>query len=171
MTYTDISADSSIQDKISWANECYKKNKETFLRDKKLKALLESFHKAASQSLKEMSEIGIVSECRKCEEEDGGTCCGAGIENRYSGTLLLINLILGAKLQHKRIDSQGCYFLGGQGCSLRARHVICVNYICQKITDTIPHQMIQQLRENEGTELETLFLFNERIKTILRELK
>ena len=96
MIYDDVSADSSIEEKTSWAAASYQKYKNVLIRDKKIQHLLDKFRKASSESLHEMFEIGLVDECRKCEEEEGGACCGAGIENRYSGTLLLINLLLGA---------------------------------------------------------------------------
>ena len=45
--------------------------------------------------------------------------------------------------------------------------MICINYICQKITDTIPKQTLQHLREKEGDEITALFLLNEKIKSTL----
>jgi hypothetical protein len=171
MAFITISADSSIEEKISWADACYRKYKNNFLEDVKIQKLLNDFQKASSESLEEMIGIGLVEECRKCEEEEGGACCGKGIENRYSGTLLLINLLLGTKLPSKAPDPKSCFFLGTKGCSLSARHVICVNYICKKITDSIPGQALNHLREKEGTELDILFILNEKIKSVLRNLK
>ena len=171
MAYREISAGSNIQEKVDWAHTCFKKHKKTLLDDIKVNQLLENFNKAASESFKEMIETGLVEECRKCEEEEGGACCGAGIENRYSGTLLLINLLMGVALPSKQEDKRSCFFLGKRGCMLKARHVICVNYICKKITDNISEEAINHLRNLEGLELEILFILNERIKAILRELK
>lgn len=171
MIYDDVSANSSIEEKTSWAAASYQKYKNVLIRDKQIQHLLDKFRKASSENLHEMFEIGLVDECRKCEEEEGGACCGAGIENRYSVTLLLINLLLGAKLSAKAPDPKSCFFLGDKGCSLIARHVICVNYICKKITDSIPSQAINHLREKEGIELDILFILNEKIKSVLRELK
>ncbi len=170
MAYLEIPVDRPINEKISWAENCLDRYKNTFLADKKIKKLLGEFLAASSVSLKEMVEIGIVDECRKCEEEEGGTCCGAGIENRYSGSLILINLLLGVKLPREAPDTKSCFFLGSRGCSLRARHVICVNYICRKITGSIPDHMINRLREKEGLELDILFILNEHIKALLRRL-
>ena len=170
MDFITISSDSSIEEKVSWADACYQKYKNTFLEDKNILKLLDDFRETSLESLKEMNEIGMVYECRKCEEEEGGACCGKGIENRYSGTLLLINLLLGVILPAKAPDPESCFFLGGQGCSLIARHVICVNYICKKITERIPGYALNGLREKEGVELETLFILNEKIKSALRNI-
>jgi len=171
MGYEEISADSSIEEKISWAARACRKYRDALINDKNIQNLLEKFRKASSDSLQEMIESGLVDLCRECEEEEGGACCGKGIENRYSGTLLLINLLLGIKLPQSAPDSRSCFFLGEKGCSLKARHVICVNYICKKITGRIPGQILNHLREKEGTELDTLFLLNEKIKSVLRNLK
>ena len=170
MSYIEIPVDRPINEKISWAVNCFKRYKNTFLDDNNTANLLREFQDASAESLKEMIKIGLVDECRKCEEEEGGACCGTGIENRYCGSLLLINLLLGVKLPGEAPDTKSCFFLGPRGCSLRARHVICVNYICRKITDRIPGNMINRLREKEGTELDILFILNEHIKAVLRRL-
>jgi hypothetical protein len=159
MTYIGISSDSRIEEKISWADTCFKNNEKALLGNKKIKQLIEEFLKASSESFKRMIEIGLVDECRECEEE-----------NRYSGTLLLINRLLGVKLPARAPDTKSCFFLGLKGCSLKARHVICVNYICKKITDRIPGHALNSLREKEGKELDTLFILNEKVKSVLRNI-
>ena len=121
MNFISISADSSIEEKISWANACYKKYKNTLLNDKNILKLLHEFRNASLESLKEMNETGMVDECRRCEEEEGGACCGKGIENKYSGILLLINLLLGVNLLLKPSDPKSCFFLGKNGCQLSDR--------------------------------------------------
>jgi hypothetical protein len=46
--------------------------------------------------------------------------------------------------------------------------VICVNYLCNKITDRINPQKLKALREKEGIELDILFRLNERLKKVLQ---
>ena len=156
-----------IEDKIVWAENCYRKAGGRLLEDEGIADLLKNLKAAARASHSEMIMAGMVNECRDCEQKEGGSCCGEGLENKYSGTLLLINLLLEKKLPRKRYDLSSCYFLGRKGCLLLARHVICVNYICDKITDRIEPEKIVTIREKEGVELETLFLLNERIRKIL----
>ena len=164
MSIPEISIDSSIEEKIQWAEDCYQNLGAKILQDDKIKALLLQFRKTVKISHKEMSIVGVGDECRECVEKEGGSCCGAGLENRYTGRLLLINLMLNRALPRSRKDPKGCYFLGDQGCTLLARQVICVNYICKKITDHIDPDDISALREKEGVELGILFILNERIK-------
>ena len=139
------------------------------LEDRGVGDLLKRLYAAIEKSRQAMVAAGIADECRQCERHEGGSCCGAGLENKYTGTLLLINLLLGIKIPSKRTDPSNCYFLGNEGCRLLARHVICVNYLCRKITDRIDPKGTALLREAEGRELDLLFRLNEHIKEILRE--
>lgn len=139
------------------------------LADPAVADLLTRLRKAVADSRQAMVAAGIADECRQCERYEGGSCCGADLENRYTGTLLLINLLLGIELPSKRTAPSNCHFLGHAGCRLLARQVICINYLCRKITDRIDPEPIARLREAEGREVELLFLLNERIKQFLRE--
>jgi hypothetical protein len=169
MAFAEISMNSPIEEKIIWAKRCYQTQKDQFLEDEKTDNLLKKFKGAVAASHAAMTSTGIESECRRCEEKEGGSCCGSGLENRYSGVLLLINLLLDRELPDKRRDPPGCFFLEKTGCALLARHVICVNYLCKKITDRIASEKIADLRDREGIELEILFHLNERIIKILRD--
>ena len=146
---------------------CYKSFSGTLIQDKTISVYLTRIEDAIQASHKEMGETGILDICTDCEKNEGGSCCGAGLENKYDGRLLLINLLLDVRLPRKRHDKESCFFLGEGGCLLKARHVICVNYLCKKITDQIDPHQLNALREKEGIELEILFLLNERLKTVL----
>ena len=163
-----ISIDNTIEERIQWAKDCYETYRELFSNDKKTEELLDNLRLAAEVSHKTMVDAGILAECRKCVDSEGGSCCGAGLENKYSGVLILTNLLLGVLLPDSRYDPKGCYFLGETGCTLLARHVICINYLCKKITDTIDKKRIAILRDKEGLEIGILFLLNERLKEILK---
>ena len=114
-----------------------------------------------------MTETGVVDECRRCEEVEGGSCCGSGIENRYSEVLLLINLLLGAPLPEGTERPGSCYFLGETGCTLRARHVLCVNYLCARLRQRLTPAQFSRLQDASGEELETEFRCYETFKRFL----
>jgi hypothetical protein len=143
-------------------------HKEYLLSDNAISNNLVELKEAVQISRHEMAGIGMLEECRDCAEKKGGSCCGSGIENKYSGTLLLINLLLDCDIPENRIDPQSCFFLGENGCTLIARHVICVNYVCKEINNRIAPAKFTKLRENEGNELRLIFQLNEKIKKILR---
>jgi hypothetical protein len=159
---------SPIEEKIAWAEDCFERFGSKFFKDRTITDLLDRLKKAVQNSHEEMIAAGIFNLCSECERNEGGSCCGNGIENKYDGWLLLINLLLNVRLPNKRHDPKSCFFLGKNGCILLARHVICVNYICKKITDRIDPQAIKALRKKEGEELNTLFLLHENVKKIWR---
>jgi hypothetical protein len=115
-----------------------------------------------------MLTLGVLAECKSCEEEEGGSCCGAGIENKYDPVLLLINLLLGSPLQNHEPAGNSCYFLGNNGCKLTARHVLCVNYICEKLQKKLTREKLISLQTCAGEQLNTLFFLHE---AIIKRLK
>ena len=128
---------------------------------------LERLRACIQASREVMAEIGVVEECRRCEEEEGGSCCGSGIENRYNEVLLLINLLLGVPLSEGAGRPKSCYFLGETGCTLLARHVLCVNYLCARLRERLTPAQLSRLQDASGEELETEFHFHETIKQFL----
>ena len=164
----DIPLDSPIEEKIAWAEDRFDRQGPGILKAPGIASLLDRFAAAAEASHRQMVDTGIVEVCRACDLEEGGSCCGKGIENRYSGLLLLVNRLLGCSLPAIRHDPAGCFFLGKEGCLLQARHVICINYLCKKITDRFSPKCLTPLREREGEEIDLLFLLSERVRKALR---
>ena len=115
-----------------------------------------------------MLYAGIVELCRECEEKEGGSCCGAGLEKQYSGMLLLINRLLGVTLPNQREEPSSCFFLSSSGCRLVARHVLCINYVCNKITSRIKPDQMAALRKAEGEEILLLFQVNEKLRKLMK---
>lgn len=164
-----VSLSSPIKEKIAWARDCYVRFGESLLGDQRIARLLDELKEAVEASRRELAESGVADVCRRCDQEEGGSCCGAGIENRYDGSLLLINLLLGVDLPQERCRADACFLSGENGCLLTARHVICINYLCKKVTDQIDPARIRALQEKEGREVDILFMLNERIKTLLKQ--
>ena len=160
--------DAPVAAKIHWANDCFDRERSRLLEDQTLTDLLEALKNAVHRSRDEMLRTGIVDLCRECEEKEGGSCCGAGLENHYSGMLLLINRLLGATLPGRREDPSSCLFLSSSGCRLVARHVLCINYVCNKITSRIKPDQMAALRKAEGEEILLLFQVNEKLKRLVR---
>ena len=158
---------SPIQEKIRWANQAHEDLAARIRADGRAAELLERLAGALEQSRAAAAEIRMGEVCGACELEQGGSCCGQGLENRYDVGLLLINRLLGVELPEQRLLSARCYFLTRTGCLLRARHVICVNFICEKLSGSIRHDLLVRLREQEGEELETLFRLHDRLTQII----
>ena len=169
MNSRQVPLESPIEVKVAWAEACWREKGDLLLEDRGIADLLGELKTAIHSSHDEMVESGIADECRNCEQMGGGSCCGAGLENHYTGTLLLINLLLDVSIPKQRNDASSCFFLGKRGCQLLARHVICINYLCKTIDSCIDPRKIAALREKEGIEVEALFLLNERIRKKLMD--
>jgi hypothetical protein len=163
--YLSISA--PIGQKIKWSQTIYQDMKHRLLRDTHLSILLNELRGAINQSRHYLMRSGISKICAICDKEEGGSCCGKGIEDKYTSTVLLINLLLGVKLPEKSVNKKDCIFLSSSGCILFARDTICINYLCSRIQKSISPATINMLREKEGVELEKLFLLNEYLMHIL----
>lgn len=168
MTIKEITIYSPIEEKIKWAEDCYLAERDLFLKDKRVRELMRKYEHEVGASRNEMERVGVVKACKECDRKDGGSCCGAGIEKRYSSVVLLINLLLDRKIPKERSNPKTCFFLGQSGCMLLAREVICVNYLCKKISECIEPERIASLREREGIELESLFRLVERLRKVMR---
>jgi hypothetical protein len=157
----------TIQAKITRARDLLKTWEVELMAERALRDSLDYLQTCIESSRQIMVEIGVVTECRRCEEEEGGSCCGSGIENRYSEVLLLINLLLGGSLPEGAERAKSCYFLGKRGCTLVARHVLCVNYLCARLRERLIPAQLSRLQVASGEELETEFRLHEAIKRFL----
>ena len=158
----------SIQEKIEQAHDLYSVWGDLLRQDHLISTLIHKLQRFLENTRKKMLALQVVSECKSCEEEEGGSCCGCGIENKYDAVLLLINLLLRGSLENTAPVGNSCYFLGKNGCTLTARHVLCVNYICDKLQKKLTRKELLALQTCAGEELDTLFILHETIKKRLR---
>ena len=162
------SSPSSIYKKIEQAYNLLETCGSSLIEDPHIHALLGKLRDCIENTNQSMVTHGVVAECKNCEEREGGSCCGSGIEDKYDAVLLLINLLLGFSLENEELSGNSCYFLGKKGCTLTARHVLCVNYICQKLQKKLTTEQLIALQTCAGEELDTLFFLHEAIKKKMR---
>jgi len=139
------------------------------LADWRIHGLLEALREKVAASGRVARELGLVAACKHCEEEEGGSCCGAGIEDRYTPHLLLINLLLGRTLPADRRFADSCHFLGTDGCTLMAREILCINYLCPNLQRSLAHENLVRLQATTGEEMETVFRLHEAVKRFLAD--
>jgi hypothetical protein len=166
MAVARLPPEAPIEEKIAWAKDWWAKTADKILQTQETFRLGHLLKAAIDRSRRARAQSGILEACGDCER-NGGSCCGAGLENHYTDLLLLINLLLGVELPTERLDPKSCLFLGEQGCRLLARHVLCINYLCHAITSRIDPCRIAALRTEEGEEIDLLFRLNERFHRIL----
>lgn len=156
--------DFSARETINEAIRLHSKWGRVFGQDERIVSLLREMAESAAASARVMGQVGVSEICMRCDTEEGGSCCGAGIETRYSRVLLLANLLMGIRLPTKRLYGDSCYFLGVRGCTLMARHVLCVNYLCSRIRRALSPEELWGLQQTTGREMELLFTLNEALK-------
>jgi hypothetical protein len=154
----------SIEEKIEEARALYEAWAGRLRRDGRIRDLLERLEKNIQASMQAMRAFRVVQACRWCETQEGGSCCGAGIENRYDPVQLLINLLLEVSLPDRQKYPDSCYFLEIDGCCLKARHVLCVNYLCKKLQENLSKDELNALQVIVGEELDTGFALHEAVR-------
>ena len=168
---TGTAGSEAILLKIEKARAVHERWGECLKRDSGIARLMSELESHWSSSWQVMEETGIVACCRHCEEEEGGSCCGRGIENKYNETLLLLNLLFGVVLPDVRGRPDSCFFLGDCGCQLRIREVLCVNYLCAAIQKQLSLEELARVQETIGRELDTVFVLQEAVRRILKSVE
>jgi hypothetical protein len=158
-----------INEKIAIAKDLHGRWGEVLRSDSGISAQLKELAARVETSSSFCHLSGVARACRLCDQEEGGSCCGAGIEGRFSPELLLINLMLGVTLSESRNSAKSCHFWGERGCVLSARDILCVNYLCARLQKTIPQEKLFQLQEANGSEMELLFILHNRIRNFIRQ--
>jgi len=154
----------NVAHEVRLAYHLHKIFSHTLLQDEKLRTLLMQLDQNIEATQKQMVAAGIVKECADCAVNGDGTCCGKRTGYKYDSIILLINLLLGKTIPLQSQDPHACYFLTQEGCILRARHVICVNFVCPRLRNNIQQEILIQVQDVAGQELDTLFLVEEYIK-------
>ena len=159
---------SSIQEKVRLASGLYDKWGDPLLNDAPIGNLLAELKRNREASIGTMLDLGIVAACKHCDEEEGGSCCGVGLENKFDVHLLLINLLLGVSLPDHHLRPDSCYLLTDKGCMLKVRLVLCVDFLCPKIVNRLTRDELIRLQTVSGDELMTGFKLYDAIKKFLR---
>ena len=170
MSKESVSQTSSptIQEKIEQAQDLFETCGDSLRQNPSIGTLLNKLQECIENTKDTMLKLGVVAECKHCEEQEGGSCCGTGIENKYDVELLLVNLLLEGSLRDQQFSQNSCYFLGEKGCKLTARHVLCVNYVCEKLQKKLTREELIELQTCVGEELDALFFLHEAIKKHIR---
>jgi len=158
----------SIEDKIQMARGLNDSWGEELKREPDIHRLLRKLEGCLENSREVMLELGIVEACKLCDEEGGGSCCGAGLENKFDSLLLFINLLLGVSLPNFRCRAGSCYLLSERGCLLKVRLVLCVDYLCPGILSSLNRDELLKLQNISGDELVAGFMLYDVLKKVLR---
>jgi len=142
----------NIQDRISEAESLYQTHGQRILALPEMNRCLTCYDLAIENTQALMRQTGAAAACSLCAKKTG-SCCFQEVETWYDPMLLLINLLLGAPLPHFRSLSGECFFLGKQGCLLRARYAFCLNYLCPSLRTQLGPAGAKALLAAVGEEL------------------
>jgi hypothetical protein len=159
----------SIQDKIKLAQNLYVSWQETLRRQFHINNLLRDLERCIKNSREAMMDFRIIEICKCCDEKEGGSCCGAGMENKFDTYLLLVNLLLGVSLPEYHVRTDCCYLLTDKGCILNMRLVLCIDFLCDKILNALSGEEQLRLQRISGEELVVGFRLYDAIKKFLRQ--
>ncbi len=162
-----VGPDHAMEEKLAWAHFLFDSLGQKMKSDEVISGLLSDYETKIQATWQKMEEHGVVDECRRCAMQDGGSCCGQGIENKFDIITLLVNMLLDVGLPAKPWDPTGCWFLGPEGCLLKARHVICVNFICKRLHAAVSKEGIHKVQMAMQAETDASFLLEEYIKSWL----
>lgn len=154
----------SLELKLFWANRLYEMSGRAILQVPAMASLMAAYDDAIARTWSAMRSLDVVSHCTDCAVNDGGSCCGKGIEDHFDVPLLLINRLMGVTLPTQRWNEHGCWFLGPRGCLVKARHTLCVNYICKRLHASLSHEAIIALGQATVDETDAGFRLEEAIK-------
>lgn len=154
----------AMEHKLLWANRLYELSGPAILQVPAMASLVAAYDDAIARTWSAMWSLGVVSHCTDCAINDGGSCCGKGIEDHFDMPLLLINRLMGVELPVRRWDEHGCWFLGPQGCLIKARHTLCVNYICKRLQSSLSHEAVIALGQATVNETDAGFRLEEAVK-------
>ncbi|WP_144060480.1 hypothetical protein [Archaeoglobus sulfaticallidus] len=156
----------SIKEKIEWAKRTYQRTcQEKEILDESISEMLKELEKKIARSSEVMKKNGVSRMCAECGDM---SCCGEGIEERFDPVTILINYMLGVEVQEERVKKGWCIFLTERGCSLKAREIICINYLCDKIKEMLSLDELREVQLVCGEEMDLLFKLSEEIKKRLR---
>ncbi len=154
-----------LQRKIQRVNEFFFRYQEVLKKDTHLWQLLEQYQKDFQHTQKVYTRVGVDQICAACGRTKK-VCCGLGMELYCEDVLLLLNLLLGFRFPEKRLKEHWCFFLKEDGCSLLIRPLLCRNYFCDELQESLSHNDLVSLQEALGPEAESLFALLEYTKTL-----
>jgi hypothetical protein len=111
-----------------------------------------------------MRRMGMPELCAECGARAAGGCCSAMMADETDSMLLLINLCAGFEVERKRDDDFECCFLGPEGCSLKFKPFLCLNYLCRQIQTRSRPEQLARLRDATAALLGQILVLEELIR-------
>jgi hypothetical protein len=162
----------AIEVMIEGAESIFARWGEELKKEDRIGRLIQRLETNLENSRQGMHDLGIFRACARCDViAPEGSCCSLGLERKYGPILLVMNLMLGVSLPQRRLRADSCYFLGREGCRLKVRHMLCIDYLCPELEETLGLKALIKIQTLSGQEIESAFLLREAIKEKIRTLR
>jgi hypothetical protein len=161
----------TIEAMIESAQSLFARWGEELRQEERICRLIRQLETDLENSRHAMHDLGIFRACARCDATaPAGSCCSRGLERKYSPILLVMNLMLGTALPERRLREDSCYFLGSNGCGLKVRHMLCVDYLCPELERALGGKSLIEIQTVSGEEIRSAFLLREAVKKTIQML-
>ncbi len=154
----------TITEKLAVARELYTRHAARLTASPLFQEELDLLQRHALALGDYMQSMGLGRLCGHCAARDNGGCCSASMADNTDALLLLINLLLGIRVQGRNMEDEYCCFLGEQGCLFLVKPIFCLNYNCKNILDSAEPGSLKSLYRlaatvlSQQTKVESLLL-------------
>jgi len=142
-----------IHHEMALAREIMASRGEELRRSPELAGALDAYKREIAANWGLMAELGVVEVCSSCAGARAESCCFNGAERWYYRDLIVLNLLMGVRLPKARAVEHQCLFIGRDGCLLKARWSICINFFCPEMIAELGEDAIARLRRQAGREI------------------
>ncbi len=148
-----VTVTNRVEDIVKKAHILHSRYGLLLMQDKKFEGLLHRYKQTIEDTQRILNKLGISAQCAQCGQKPTGSCCAPEVATWYDPETLLINLLMNCKLQTKGAYAGHCCFLGQNGCTLKARHYFCVNFLCDSIKNRLSEEEILSFYKAAGREI------------------
>jgi len=149
------SLSSELKEIITGAKRLYANYGKDLLSDLGFMKVLDDYEKAIEDTARAMTSLSIWKMCAICGNSPKGSCCAPEVAIWYDAELVFVNLLMGCDVEKGQFYKDHCFFLGKNGCILKARHYYCVHYLCPEIKAILSAAELDMLYRTIGREILT----------------
>ncbi len=160
----------SVQEKLVYAGELYKKYGETLLDHLSLCSELCLLDEYGRQLQAQMLTMKMGEQCIRCASRQRGGCCSDYMAGETDGIQLLINMLLGIEPRRNSESQTECCYLQEKGCIFMIKPMFCLNYLCQNIRETATQEDLDTLQKLTGKLLSKQYEIEKMVLNLVREL-
>ena len=117
-----------------------------------------------------MGAMGLGQVCAACAAKPNGGCCSRVIADENDALQLLMNLMIGVRVELREMSGHECCFLGEAGCTLAFKPIFCLNYDCAAIKEGCDRGAYARYAELRGRLLQAQWSLEQRLLRRLEEL-